>query len=311
MRLVVFAYNLVGAKCLETLLDLNADIALVVTHADDTLEEVWFPSVHELALSKGLRVMMPESPRDPVLVEAIRQIQPEALFSFYYRKILGIDILGCATQGAFNLHGSLLPKYRGRCPVNWALINGEKETGVTLHKMIAKADAGDIVAQKRVPIEEKDTAYTLFGKIADAGADVMRDFYPRLLSGHIGSVAQDHAQATVFGGRRPQDGVFGWDRDARSIYNLVRAVTHPYPGAFVLVGGEKLFVWWALPREVEGVAQTAPGTILEVKKNAGVLVATGAGALLLKRVQAEGELEKAADIFAEERKWKAGVNLSS
>ncbi len=311
MRLVVFAYNLVGVQCLEALLDLNAEIALVVTHADDTSEEVWFPSVNELALRKGLRVMMPESPRDPALVEAIRQIRPAAIFSFYYRKILSVDILGCATHGAFNLHGSLLPKYRGRCPVNWALINGEKETGVTLHEMIAKADAGNIVAQKSVPIEEKDTAYTLFGKIADAGTAVVKDFYPRLLRGTITSVAQDHSQATVYGGRRAEDGVFGWDGDARSIYNLVRAVTHPYPGAFTMVGGEKLFVWWALPRTVEGVAQAVPGTILDVKKNAGVLVATGAGALLLKRVQAEGELEKAADIFAEERKWKAGKILSS
>ncbi len=305
MKLVVFAYHLVGARCLETLLNLGAEIPLVVTHEDDPKEEVWFPSVKRLALQKGLKVLTPERPNDPAFIEKVRGIAPDAIFSFYYRLIFGPALLSCAPRGAFNLHGSLLPKYRGRCPVNWALINGEKETGVTLHEMVSKPDAGDIVAQRRIPIEENDTAFTLFGKIAEAAAVVTGEFYPRLVHGTVQKIPQDHTQATVFGGRRSEDGAFSWSQDARRIYDLIRAVTHPYPGAFTALDGKKLFVWWAVPCGTVD-AKAVPGAVVAVRPRRGVVVSAGKGALLLKRVQWEGEEEVAADVFFKRRKIMAG-----
>ena len=308
MKVVAFGYHTVGVRCLEALGRLGARIELVVTHQDDPGEEIWFPSVQELALRNRWNVQTPQDPNTPDLVAHLRKIQPDALFSFYYRKILSPDILSCAPKGAFNLHGSLLPKYRGRCPVNWALINGEKETGVTLHEMVRKPDAGAIVMQRKVPIEEKDTAYTLFDKIASAAAGAVEDFWPLLKKGAYARIPQDPSQSTVFGGRKPQDGLFSWGQDARSIYNLVRAVTHPYPGAFTPFAGKDLFVWWARPHEKTN-GEEAPGTVLSLKPSVGMEVATGKGALLLKRVQWAGEEEKDAAAFAQEKRINVGDEL--
>ena len=308
MKVVAFGYHTVGVRCLEALGRLGAEIALVVTHQDDPGEEIWFPSVLDLALRNRWPVQTPQDPNTPELIAHLRKIQPDALFSFYYRKILSPDILRCAPKGAFNLHGSLLPKYRGRCPVNWALIHGEKETGVTLHEMVRKPDAGAIVMQRKVAIEEKDTAYTLFDKMARTAAGAVGDFYPLLMKGEYARIPQDASRATVFGGRKPQDGLFSWGQDARSIYNLVRAVTHPYPGAFTPFAGKDLFVWWARPHG-ENDCPEAPGLVISLKKNVGMLVATGKGALLLKRVQWAGEEEKEAWAFAQEKGIKVGDEL--
>ena len=202
-----------------------------------------------------------------------------------------------------------MPKYRGRCPVNWALINGENETGATLHEMVREPDAGDIVMQEKVTIEQNDTAYTLFGKITDAAVSTIKKFYPLLDKGSFKKIPQNHSRATVFGGRKPQDGSFTWDQDARSIYNLVRAVTHPYPGAFTTVAGRNFTVWWAQPYDGEMPRAEVPGTILSLKRGAGVTVAVSKGALLLKRVQWDGEEEKSADLFARDNKLKVGAIL--
>ena len=176
--------------------------------------------------------------------------------------------------------------------------------------MVRRADAGDIVMQARVPIEEKDTAFTLFGKIADSAARVVSAFYPLVEKGAYKKIPQDSSQATVFGGRRPQDGLFSWDQSYRAIYNLLRAVTHPYPGAYTAWNGKKLFVWWAQPIEGNSKGTRVPGTILAIKRGAGMLVAAGQGTLWVKRVQVEGEKEKQADIFAKEKKLKVGDRLS-
>ncbi len=308
MRLVVFAYHSVGVQCLNALHKLGADIALVVTHKDDAHEEIWFPSVQKWCAQKKLSVVTPEDPNDAAFVRRLRDICPEAIFSFYYRKILSQDILDCAPKGAFNLHGSLLPKYRGRCPVNWALIHGEKVTGVTLHVMVPKPDAGDIVMQKKVPITQKDTAHSLFGKIAGAAARAVKDFYPLLERGLFKRIAQDSSKATVFGGRKPEDGLFSWDQEAGSIYNMVRALTHPYPGAFTKFAGKDLWVWKA--RSSNGIKKfQVPGTILSVNKGTGITVAACKGAVLLQKIQWAGEKEKRADVFANEKNIKAGMKL--
>jgi methionyl-tRNA formyltransferase len=160
-----------------------------------------------------------------------------------------------------NLHGSLLPKYRGRAPVNWVLVKGETETGVTLHFMTEKPDAGDIVGQVAVPISFDDTALTLFGKMEDAASRLLADLLPRIANGEIPRRPNDLAHGSYFGGRRPEDGRIDWSRPAVEIYNLVRAVTRPYPGAFAALAGEKLTVWWAIPLRAEAGSALSPGTL--------------------------------------------------
>lgn len=306
MKLAIFAYHDIGYECLEFLIGQRAEIVAVVTHEDDPNEEIWFRSVAALARRSGLQLYTPENPNTPEFIDEIRRAGPEMIFSFYYRRLLSKALLALAPGGALNLHGSLLPRYRGRAPVNWALVNGETESGVTLHHMVEKADAGDIVAQKRVAIDQADTALTLHRKLTRAAAVLLEETYPAIQAGKAPRIPQDERRATKFGGRRPEDGKIDWAKPAAAIYNLIRAVTHPYPGAFTIQGGKKLFVWWAVVADA-AFAGAPPGTVVAVEAGIGARVATGAGHLMLQRVQLEGEEEVAAEIFA--RRLRVGDRL--
>jgi methionyl-tRNA formyltransferase len=234
---VVFAYHNVGVRCLSVLLAHGVEVRLVVTHENSPTETIWFDSVERLARLHDLDVAKPADPNVPAFVDRLAALRPDFLFSFYYRHMLGPPLLELASRGALNLHGSLLPKYRGRVPVNWAIIKGERETGATLHYMVEKPDAGAIVAQQAVPILPEDTALEVFGKVTVAAEMVLDRILPDLLAGRAPSIAQDLARGSYFGGRRPEDGRIDWSRSAREIHDLVRAVAPPYPGAFTEVEG--------------------------------------------------------------------------
>ena len=253
MRLIFMGYHNIGYACLQVLVDLcrqlGDEIVAVVTHADDPNETRWFASVRDLALENYLPLYQPRDPNDPKFVAAMRALKPDFLFSCYYRLMLKRPLLEAPGLGALNLHGSLLPRYRGRCPLNWVLVNGERETGVTLHYMEERPDRGDIVGQKRLAIEPEDTALTLFARMTAAAGALMRETYPLLRAGAAPSAPQDQSQASYCGGRGPEDGLISWDKEAMAVYNLVRAVTHPYPGAFTHLRGKrrkkgkKLYIW--------------------------------------------------------------------
>jgi methionyl-tRNA formyltransferase len=274
--ILVFAYHNVGYECLDALIQNDEYIVAVITHKDDPDEEIWFRSVAALAKKYGIPVYAPDSVNTPAWIEQIRSWEPELIFSFYYRNMIKEEILNIPRLGAFNMHGSLLPKYRGRSPINWAVLHGEKETGVTLHHMVKQADAGDIVDQEAVPIGHADTSRDVFDKCVKAARLVLERQLDALTGGTAPRRRQDDAQATYFGGRKPEDGRIDWTRDAETIYNLVRAVTQPYPGAFTEFKGKRLFVWWAQPAP-SGPAGN-PGQILSLDP---LLVATGSGTLEL------------------------------
>lgn len=221
---VVFAYHDVGVRCLGALLDSGVKVPLVVTHRDDPAEKLWFDSVSGLA--RSLRIETLEDPAE------LRIPQTDFIFSFYYRRMLPQRILNHAKNGAFNMHGSLLPKYRGRASVNWAILHGETETGATLHEMTAKPDAGRIVDQQRVPIGPDDLAVEVFRKVTDAAEKILKRSIHSLVEGKAVLRPQDLSKGSYFGGRRPEDGRIDWSKSAWEIHNLVRAVAPPYPGAF-------------------------------------------------------------------------------
>ena len=261
-KTVVFAYHDIGCAGIEALLNSGYDIAAVFTHADDPKENAFYASVAQLCANKGIPVHAPEDANHPLWIERIAKLDPEYIFSFYYRNLLSEPLLALAKKGAFNLHGSLLPRYRGRAPANWVLVNGETETGVTLHRMVKRADAGAIVAQQRVAIERSDTGLTLHAKLRTAASDLLRDTLPNMLQGNITETPQDESKATVFGRRTPADGKLVWAKPAEELFNLVRAVTRPYPGAFCAVGEHKLIVWSA--DVVKGNEGQAPGRVISV-----------------------------------------------
>ena len=230
VQAVVFGYHDVGVRCLRVLLDAGVAVPLVVTHRDAPDERIWFGSVARLAQSRGIETLLSEEMNR--LRERISVISPEFMFSFYYRRMLPPEVLALARKGAFNMHGSLLPKYRGRAPVNWAILKGESETGATLHEMVAKPDAGRIVDQERVPIGPDETAVEVFAKVSDAAETVLKRSLPHLLAGTASLKKQDLSKGSYFGARRPEDGRIDWSKSALEIHNLVRAVAPPYPGAF-------------------------------------------------------------------------------
>jgi len=237
---VVFAYHNVGVRCLSVLLSQGVQVMLVVTHRDNPRETIWFDSVEKLARAHALPVITPEDASDPAVVAQIRALQPDFLFSFYYRNMLGPELLALPRRGAYNMHGSLLPKYRGRVPVNWAVIMGERETGATLHQMVAKPDAGGIVDQEAVPIGPEDTAAEVFAKVTGAAERVLARALPGLTAGSARIVPQDLGLGSYHGGRKPEDGRIDWTKSAQEVHNLVRGVAPPYPGAFTRIGAMTL-----------------------------------------------------------------------
>jgi methionyl-tRNA formyltransferase len=237
---VVFAYHHIGVRCLSVLLAHDVDVKLVVTHEDSPTENIWFGSVAKLAHIHRIPVLTPDDPNTAELLSLLRDAQPDFIFSFYYRHMLKPSILHSATHGAYNMHGSLLPKYRGRVPVNWAIIHGERETGATLHRMTPKPDAGEIVTQAAVPILPDDTAKDVFDKVAVAAEIALDRVLPALLAGNAPHMVQDLTQGSYFGGRRAEDGRIDWQSSAQQIHNLVRAVAPPYPGAFFTLQDKKV-----------------------------------------------------------------------
>jgi methionyl-tRNA formyltransferase len=235
----------------------GVDVPLVITHDDDPGEQIWFDHVADIAAAHGISCIAPADPNAPDVVTHIRELRPDFLFSFYYRRMLESSVLAIPKRGALNMHGSLLPKYRGRAPVNWAVLKGERETGATLHYMVEKPDAGDIVAQTAVSILPDETAREVFDKVTGAAAATLDRVLPQLVAGDAPCIPQDLAQGSYFGGRKPEDGRIDWSRPAREIHDLVRAVAPPFPGAFTTVAGEELRVLRTRVMD-ESVDESAP-----------------------------------------------------
>jgi len=263
---VVFAYSEVGFRCLRALLDGGVQVRSVFTHEDSPHERAWFGSVARLAAERGIEVST-SSPQDEAVQRRLAALAPQYLFSFYYRALLEEPLLACARWAALNMHGSLLPKYRGRAPVNWAILHGEPETGATLHYMVRKPDAGPIVDQERVAIGIDDTAHTVSLAVAAAAARLITRWLPRLAAGPPPGLPQDLARGSYFGGRTPEDGRVDWQQPAAAIHNLIRAVAPPYPGAFTELEGRRfLFAGSHWTGEAARHRSSAPCLYLEEQR---------------------------------------------
>ncbi len=306
MKAVVFAYHNIGCVGIRALLDRGVEIQAVFTHEDDPNENTWFESVAELAAARDIPVYAPEDINHPLWVERIREMSPDVIFSFYYRNMVGKKILEIPPAGCLNLHGSLLPRYRGRCPVNWVLIHGETETGVTLHYMTPRPDAGDIVGQKPVPIDPEDTALSLHQKMAEASGELLNDLLPKLLENRAERIPQDPLAASYFGGRKPADGEIDWNQDAEAVRNLVRAVTRPYPGAFSYLGNRKCIIWQV--SIAENSSNAVPGTIISTDP---VTIACGSGAVVVRFGQSEAGVYVGGRQLALELGLKPGMRLNA
>ncbi|MCI1679045.1 MAG: bifunctional UDP-4-amino-4-deoxy-L-arabinose formyltransferase/UDP-glucuronic acid oxidase ArnA [Ewingella americana] len=306
MKAIVFAYHDIGCVGLQALVDAGYDVQAVFTHTDSPDENNFFSSVARVGAGLNLPVYAPEDVNHPLWIDRIRELQPDVIFSFYYRNMLSEEVLSLAPLGGFNLHGSLLPRYRGRAPVNWALLKGETETGVTLHKMVKRPDAGDIVGQLAVPISNDDIALTLHGKVRDAAKVLLTDVLPKIKQGNVTLTPQDESQASYFGRRTAADGEIHWHKSATEINNLIRAVTEPYPGAFTYLGQRKMTIWRSRP--LDTAHDKKPGTVLSSDP---LVVACGEGALEILAGQSESGLYVQGSRLALELGIMPDVKLSS
>jgi methionyl-tRNA formyltransferase len=240
--------------------------------------------VKQAALAHGLPVLQPNRARDPAFLAELQALAPEVIVVAAYGQLLPPALIALPPKGCVNVHASLLPKYRGAAPVNWALIHGEQVTGVTIMLMDESLDTGPILLQVAQDIDPADDAGALQGRLAHLGAEALLQALAGLESGTLKPIPQAHAQATYAPKLRKEDGRIRWERSAVEIVHLIRGVT-PWPGAFTTHAGKPLRIWRALATAAE--VGEAPGTIARIERR-GVWVATGDGYLVLQEVQPAG-----------------------
>lgn len=304
MRVVMFGYQTWGHRTLRALLDSDHEVVLVVTHprSDHAYEKIWDDSVAELAEKHGVPVLLRYRPDDEELLAALRDAAPDIIVANNWRTWLPSEIFDLPPHGTLNVHDSLLPAYAGFSPLIWALINGEKEVGVTAHRMNAELDAGDIVLQRAVPVGPDDTATDLFHRTVDLIEPIVREALDLIASGRARWVAQDRSKASFFHKRSVEDGRIDWNWPAEDLERLVRAQSDPYPSAFTYHRGERIrVVSAAVSRARYG---GTPGRVF-IREGDGVVIVAGADArsgqrpgLVLRRLRTEdGTEHAAADYF--------------
>lgn len=298
------------------LLEEGYEIAAVVTQPDrpkGRKRVLTPPPVKVVADKRGIPVIQPAKLRDPAAVENIVSLQPDLIITAAYGQILPKAILDAPKYGCINVHGSLLPSYRGGAPIQRAIMNGERMTGVTIMYMAEGLDTGDILTKVEVAIEPEDTAGTVFDKLGIAGAKLLIQTLPDLLAGQLSAVPQNHELASYAPNITREDEQIDWSKTAEEICNQVRGL-NPWPGAFTHWNGAVLKIWSCEVETIDAAkisAQTrnvVPGTVLHVAE-AGIQVATGAGILRLSSVQPAGK--KAMDVaqFVRGAKMQEGTVL--
>jgi methionyl-tRNA formyltransferase len=249
LRVLFLGYSQLGYRAVRLLRELGCEVAAVVTHHDDPAENRWYRTPAEAARELGLPLhYSDELAAAPGGIGALAgRLAPDLVLSVFYRDLLPAPVLAAGRLAALNLHPSLLPAYRGRAPINWVLVRGEPRTGVTLHHMIGRADAGDVVGQRAIEIAPRETALTLYRKVEEEGVLLLAEMLPRVAAGTAPRLLQDESRASKFGRRRPEDGRIDWSWPAARIDCLVRAVAPPWPGAFADVEGQRAWIYQGHP----------------------------------------------------------------
>lgn len=287
-----------GKACLQEILDAGGNVVAILTFTDDLFEKTsGAVRFDDIAEAHGIPLYKVKNTNTPEAVELIRSLRPDAMFVIGWTRLVSAEVLNIPRYGCFGMHASLLPKYRGRAPVNWALIKNEQETGNTMMLLDEGVDTGDIVAQKRLAIKLSDTCETLYEKVAAAGKDMLREFIPKLQSGAFTRTPQTDRDALTLPKRRPEDGLIDWGKSSLALFNWVRALTHPYPGAFTYLRGKKLLIWEArIAHYPSGPSPDGtwesyrPGEIVSVDD--GIVVSAGGAELLsVHRLNFEDEPE--------------------
>ncbi|HOI15398.1 MAG TPA: methionyl-tRNA formyltransferase [Geobacteraceae bacterium] len=286
LRVIFMGTPQFACPTLQRLIDRGDEIPAVVTQPDRPKgrgQKSVPPPVKELAERHGLPVLQPIKVRAPEFIESVREMNPDVVVVVAFGRILPKALLEIPRYGCINVHASLLPRYRGAAPLNWCIINGETETGVTTMLMDVGLDTGDMLLKKATPIDPDEDTSSLHDRLSLIGADLLHETLDLLVQGKLVPEKQDDALSCYAPMLKKEDGLIDWTRDARTIRNLVRGMT-PWPGAFTYLDGKLVKVYRARIGEGEG----APGTVLDAGRD-GIEVACGGGSLLLDELQLEGK----------------------
>ncbi|SFJ61923.1 methionyl-tRNA formyltransferase [Thermoflavimicrobium dichotomicum] len=308
IRIVFMGTPDFAVPSLEMLMAEQYDVIAVVTQPDrpkGRKKELAPPPVKVVAEKYQIPVYQPERLRNPDEMQKIIDLKPDLIVTAAFGQILPKEILDAPRLGCINVHASLLPKYRGGAPIHKAIMDGEKVTGVTIMYMVEKLDAGDIIAQREVPITPEDHVGTMHDKLSRVGAELLKEVLPKLIRGEIQPIPQDESQATFAPNIRREDEKLDWTRTAEQLANQVRGL-HPWPVAFTLWKEKPMKIWWAEASDQE--ANALPGTVIRVEET-GIYVAAGKGTLILKEVQPAGKRRMKVEEFVRGRQMQVGERL--
>lgn len=307
MRIIFMGTPDFAVDTLEALIEAGHEIVLAVTQPDKPKgrrQTLVAPPVKEAAQAHGIPVFQPERVREPAAVESLKKYGPELIVVAAFGQLLPKELLEMPPYGCINVHASLLPKYRGAAPIQWAVLNGDAVTGVTIMRMDVGLDTGDIIAKTEVSIERDDTAGTLFGKLAKAGAALCVQTISDIAAGRAVYTPQDEAAASKVGQISRRDGEIDFTRPARAIECQVRGL-NPWPGAYTTFHGRTLKIWNA---DVKEGGSAAAGTVVFLEKDC-FGVQTGDGILVCREVQPEGKKRMDAGAFLRGNALEAGTLL--
>ena len=296
MRLIFMGTPDFSASILKKIIQAGHEVLAVVTQPDKEKgrgKEMSFPPVKELALEYGLTVYQPVKVRNPEFVQLVRDMEPEVIVVAAFGQLLPKELLEIPPYGCINVHASLLPKYRGAAPIQYAIINGEAETGVTIMYMDVKLDTGDMILKRSIPIAKEETGGSLHNKLADLGAELMVEVLEQLKNGSSVRTPQEDSEATLVKILDKNMGNINFSASAIAIERLIRGL-NPWPTAFTKLDGKTLKLWRAEVEELEFSAE--PGEVLQVRRDA-LVVATGEKALVIKELQLEGKKRMTAEAF--------------
>lgn len=309
MKIVVIGPTLLTKRCLEAILKKSEDeIAAVFTLKDQHAPyKARFVSFDDLAEKYGFKLYKVDNINDEENVSIIKEINPDLILELGWSQIISGKIINLAKKGCVGVHAAMLPKNRGGASLNWALIKGEKNWGITLYYLNEKVDKGKIIAQKPIKIEEQDNITSLHEKSDFCTIELLMENLPLIREDKVEPIEQDESQATYLSTRKPIEGLIIWDKQAGEIHNLVRALTGDFPGAFTFFNDKKLFIWES---ETNSLAESPesgakPGEIVSIASPAGIAIQTGQGFLSAKKVQLEGETIMTASDFA--KKYNLGI----
>lgn len=282
---------------LEQLIKDGYNVVGVVTQPDKPKgrkQQLTPPPVKVTAESYGIPVFQPTKIREKEQYEQVIALQPDLIVTAAFGQILPKPLLDAPTYGCINVHASLLPELRGGAPIHYAILQGKEKTGITIMYMVEKLDAGDILTQVEVPIDERDTVGTLHDKLSEAGAKLLSETIPKLLRGDITPIKQNDEQATFAYNIKPEQERIDWTKTGEDIYNHIRGM-NPWPVAYTTYGGERWKIWWG--EKVPAPSQENPGMVVAVEQD-GIIVATGnETAIKITELQPAGKRKMSATDF--------------